>query len=350
LELDYFLTAISSEAGVSGHEHALAELLKKEFGKWADSVETDKIGNLVAFKKGSDNSSSLQILLAAHMDEIGLMVTKIEKEGFLRFTTVGGIDPRTLLGQEVTVHGREQVWGVIGVLPPHINKLWPAKDKVEIEDLLIDTGLQEDALKKVVRIGDVISIKREPLRLLGNNLAGKALDDRAGVAALLVCLKKLNKVKHTSDVFLTMTSQEEVGTRGAVVAGYRLEPDFAVAVDVCHGNFPGAQEHEVSPLGAGPVISIGPNIHPRVEKILEKAAEKHRIPFNVDVFPGPTPTDARAFQISKTGIPTGLVSIPLRYMHTSVEVVNTKDIELAGELLAAFVCSFPDALKEDSYA
>jgi tetrahedral aminopeptidase len=336
LDIKRFLKDITEAPGVSGYEHHVAKIIKAAFCAHADEVRQDKLGNVAFLKKGTGENRP-RVLLAAHMDEIGLMVTKIEEGGFLRFSAVGGIDPRTIVGQEVILYGKEALSGVIGVKPPHLTTAGETEKAHKLEDLHIDVALPEDIVRKRVRPGDLAIIRREMLELAGNSVAAKAFDDRAGVAVLLVCLQELERLQHSADVYAVATVQEEVGVRGAATATYGVVPDIGIAVDVTHGEMPGVPEHETCKLGKGPGITIGPNIHPQIGEALIQTAREYRIPYQLEVYPGPTGTDARAIQVSRGGIPTGLVSIPLRYMHTSVELMDMEDLKQAGRLLAYFI-------------
>jgi tetrahedral aminopeptidase len=336
LDTKRFLKDICEAPGVSGYEHHVAKIVKAAFCAYADEVRQDKLGNVAFLKKGTGENRP-RILLAAHMDEIGLMVTKIEEGGYLRFSSVGGIDPRTIVGQEVILYGKEELYGVIGAKPPHLMQADEQEKGHKLEDLHIDVALPEEKVRKLVRPGDLAVIRREFLNLAGNSVAAKAFDDRAGVVVLLVCLQELERLQHSADVYAVATVQEEVGVRGAATATYGIVPDIGIAVDVTHGEMPGVPEHETCKLGKGPGITIGPNIHPKVVGEIIRVAKEYKIPHQLEVYPGPTGTDARAIQISRGGIPTGLVSIPLRYMHTSVELMDMDDLKQAGRLLALFI-------------
>ncbi len=340
------LKTLSESAGISGYESAIAQEIIDLFHNYTDEIRKDKLGNIIALKKGANQKKALKILLAAHMDEIGFMVSKIDK-GFLRVSPIGGIDTRTVVNQEVIIHGREKTYGVFGSFPPHLSSNDEISKGITLEKLFIDTGLTEEIVKKKISVGDLVSINRDFSQLAGDVVAGKALDDRAGLIALYFCMEELNKIFHDFDVYFVATVQEEVGTRGALVSTFGVNPDIGIAIDVCHGNLPGVPQQETSNLGKGAVITWGPNIHPKIYEKLKQTAEEYNIPFQEDVDPGPTGTDARAIQITKDGIPTGLISIPLRYMHTSVELLNMKDVKSAGRLLAYFIKSLDNSFKEE---
>jgi endoglucanase len=330
------LKKLSEARGVSGYEAEVREMVAEEFGRYADEVQTDKLGNVIALKRGEGEEPRRRIMLAGHMDEIGLMVTKLEK-GFLHFTSVGGFDERTLLGQEVTVHGRKDLVGIIGSRPPHVLPKGEREKTISMDKLFIDVGVGEQELERLVRVGDLVTLRREFTQLQGDLVAGKALDDRTAVAAILVCLEGLASVRHTWDVYAVATVQEEVGLRGAITSAYGLAPDAAIAIDVTFGDQPGVSEAETVEMGKGPAIGFGPNIHPKLHEALVEVAKSQEIPYQVEPVPGRSGTDAWAIQVTREGIPTALLSIPLRYMHTSVETVSLKDVERTGRLMAGFI-------------
>ncbi len=336
LELSTLLTELSQAPGASGFEEEALEVAAGYLRPYVDRIERDPFGNLVAFKKGeAPEEGRKSLALAAHIDEIGAMVTKLEPGGFLRFTSVGGIDPRTLYSLPVIVHGKNRLRGVIGAKPPHLLSQKELEKETRLEDLFIDLGIPEEQVQQQVRVGDYITFDQAAQLLAGGScLAGKALDNRAGVAALVVCARELERVRHQADLYLVATVQEEVGVRGAITAAYGLAPDAAVAVDVTHGEAPGISGGKAFALGSGPVIAMGPNIHPALLQQLKKLAKEYRIPHQLEAVAGPTSTDARAFQIARQGIPSALVSIPLRYMHSVVELLNLEDLLWTGRLLA----------------
>jgi len=348
VEVKQFLQKISTSSGVSGAEDEVAEIISSEFAKYSHKVCRDSLGNVLALKKGYEQAEKpLKVMIAAHMDEIGLMVSKIEEGGFLRVSPIGGIDPRSLLNQEVTVHGRRDFSGVIGAKSPHILEPEEIEKGIKIDKLYIDLGFNEDKVKENVAVGDMITIKREFINLANDWVAGKALDDRAGVAVVLKFMQELQKIKHLADVYAVATVQEEVGVRGALVSAFGVAPQIGIAVDVTHGDMPGVAAYKTSEIGKGTVITTGPNFHPLIYKKLGEIAEEYGIPCQKDTASGPTGTDARALQISREGIATGLVSIPLRYMHTSVETLSFSDIKSSARLLAHFVASLQGDFVEE---
>ncbi|GAB6152211.1 M42 family metallopeptidase [Desulfosporosinus burensis] len=338
-----FLSLLSTASGVSGYEASIASLLMERFTPLTDEVRCDTFGNVYAVKKG--NSKRSKIMLAAHMDEIGLIVKKIDPRGFLSFTSIGGVDQRTLLSQEVLVHGRERIPGIIGSLPPHLLQNPDSDQAVKMEEMAIDVGLSSAKLNEVIQVGDIITLKRELYPLLNHVMAGKSLDDRAGVVVMMVCLEELSRLQHSHDVIAVATTQEEVGLRGALTSAYTLNPDLAVAIDVTHASTPDTKGQVTIDLGKGPAVGLGPNIHPAIYRHFSVNAQEHRLPIQIEPIPGHSGTDAWAIQVTQAGIPTGLISIPLRYMHTSVETLDMQDVLNSGKLLAQFIASLPDDLE-----
>lgn len=334
--------------GLSGYEFMDARAVCEEAMKgMVDEVRNDTFGNAIGFRKGEGEEPRPKVMLAGHMDEIGLMVTKIEDRGFLKFTQVGGVDPRILPGHEVIVYGKRPLTGLIGVKPPHLTPPEEANKAAKMSDLAIDLGLPEAEVKDLVKVGDVVTFKRQVTELMGDALSGKSMDDRAGVAVILVALSELAKYKVRADVYAVATTQEEVGLKGAITSAYGIRPDIGIAIDVCHAETPGVPEWRTSAMGKGPALALGANIHPKVYAGLEKAAGELGIPIQVEPSPAATGTDAWGIQMVAEGVATGLISIPLRYMHTSVETLSVGDVEKAGRLLAKFIAAVDSAFVKE---
>lgn len=346
MENKEFIQLLSEASGVSGHENEVSLFIQKAFEPYCDEVKVDLLGNIIAVKRGAEASNG-KIMLAAHMDEIGLMVKDIDKNGFVRFTNIGGVDQRTLPCQEVIIHGKEKIYGIIGVKPPHLTDDEERSKALKMEELMIDTGYSKEDLEKLITIGDVITMKRSVTVLKNDWLSGKAFDDRAGVAVLYACMKELQHMNHQMEVYFTATVQEEVGTRGATTSTYSIEPDIGIAIDVGFGRTPELKQFDTIELEKGPAITLGPNIHPQVFNGLKSTAKSNYIDYQVEVAPGSSGTDAWPMQVSRAGVATGVLSIPLRYMHTSVETLSLSDIEKTGKLLAAFIVGLNDKKMEE---
>ena len=334
--------------GLSGYEGPVQERVRAEWEPLTDDIRVGRIGSLYATKLGSGKDPRRGVMLAAHMDAIGLMVSELVDE-FIRITSIGGIDARVLPGQSVIVHGRRDLSGIVVQPPPHALPENLRSNPIALNYLLVDVGLPNIA--NLVRPGDLISFAQAPLELGDDVLAGHSLDNRASLVAITECLSELSRRDHEWDVLAVATVQEEETYGGAYAAGFELNPSVAIAVDVTFARGPGLPEHKTFPLGKGPTNGWGPNIHPGVYSALEQAAKQVEIPLVREVIPARGGTDAFALQIAGEGIPTGLVSIPLKYMHTPVEIVSLKDIRRAGRLLAEFVAGldteFVDGLSWD---
>jgi putative aminopeptidase FrvX len=338
-----FLKSIISVAGLSGFETPVADLIEKQWTSLADQVSRSRLGSVHALKAGSGSAglSRSSVLIAAHMDAVGLMVSRIA-DGFLHITEIGGIDPRVLPGTPVTVHAsktNEELYGVVVMPPANLLPEGKGSDVIGLPYLLVDTGLTPAEVKKRVQIGDRISFATQPVEMAGELLSGHSLDNRASIAALTICLEELKNKSHVWDLWTVASIQEEITAAGALTSAFQLRPTIAIALDMTYGSGPGASGYETFPLGKGLTIGIGPNIHPFLYKRMKEVAQRVEIPVKDEPMPEYSLTDADFMQLTAEGIPTLIVSIPERYMHTPVEVVALKDIQRAGRLLAEFVAS-----------
>lgn len=328
------LKMLSDAGGISGFEYTVAPKVESLLQQYCDEVICDKCGNVIG-KIFCDKEDAPTVLIEAHMDGIGLMVKDITDRGFITFVPIGGIDPRILPSSEVVVCGKQELFGVIGAKPPHLQSAEDAEKAPKISDMAIDVGMCAEDVKKIVTVGDMIYFKTEAVKLpCGNGFSGKYLDDRAGIVSLLICLAHLKGKRLPFHLAVLCAVQEEVGLRGAKMGAHSIFPSVAMVVDVCHGNTPDSGSESVFKPGSGTVLSMGPNIHPKLATLAKKVAEEKDIPFSVDVDGGDTGTDAWAIQVAKTGVATMLLSIPLRYMHTTVETLSFDDVTATGELLA----------------
>lgn len=340
-----FLKQLISLPGLSAYETPVREVIAEAWQPLVDELEVSRMGSLHGLKRGSAENPN-RILLAAHMDAIGLMVTGIAPGGFLRFTRVGGVDPRILPGTPVTVHAAASGAELPAVVVQPPDFLLPASQRgkpVSMSYLLVDTGLEPEVVSEQVRPGDLISFATQPVELAGDTLAGHSLDNRASVAAVTACLQELRGINHAWDVYAVATTQEEVSLGGAFTSTYALRPQLAVAIDVTFAKGPGANDYRAHPFGKGVTFAWGPDTHPRLFDEFRDLAEQLDLPFSVEVYPARSGTDAMGISIAGEGVPTMVVSIPLRYMHTPVEVVAVKDVTRAGHLLAQFIANLtPD--------
>ncbi|MBC8535671.1 M42 family metallopeptidase [Feifania hominis] len=330
------LFELSACYGVSGRENEAGEYIREKLSFYLDEVTLDRSGNVVGFRRcGRENAKCL--MLDAHLDEIGMMVTEITEDGFLHFENIAGVDSRILLANEVVVHGRERLYGIVSCKPPHMNTPEERKKTVQVADLVVDIGLPVERVRELVSVGDVISLRRTSVELRNGRVAGKSFDDRAGTAAILYCLDKLRETQLPFDLAVLISTQEETGMRGAKTGTYLIDPDEAIAIDVSHAYTPDAKKEETARLGEGPMVGIAPILDRAISKKLISLAEKEDIPYQVEVMGGSTGTNAYAIQISRSGVRTGLLSIPMTYMHTCIETIVLDDLKNTGELLCAYV-------------
>ncbi|MFN7210663.1 MAG: M20/M25/M40 family metallo-hydrolase [Aggregatilineales bacterium] len=277
-------------------------------------------------------------MLCAHMDEIGMIVSHFEG-AFLRVSNLGGIDSRAIVGKPVLVHTREGALpGVVGARPPSLLSEAEQERYPALDELYVDLGLSAEEVGRRVRVGDIITLDLPLIELQERRVAGKALDNRACVAVVTVCLEALQRLKHTWDVLAVASVQEEVGLHGARAEAHRLNPDLAIALDVTFAPQPGVPSPAFE-LGGGAPLALGANFHPALFEALKKTAERLELPAPIEPTPMASGTDAWAIQISRDGIPTALLGIPTRNMHTSVETVDLRDIERCGRLIAEFIAS-----------
>lgn len=324
--------SLAAADGTSGDEGKAIKVCEKILSEYME-VHTDRIGSLV----GTMGEGSLKILLDAHIDRIGLVVREIDEQGFLLVSSVGGVDPRVLVGAEVTVMGKEELRGVICSTPPHLLTKADREKGVEVKKLAIDIGLSKEEAEKKVSIGDRILVGSKQLTLLDNKISCAALDDRCGVAALILAIQKLSGKLKNCTVALQLSSQEEVGGSGAKTAAYTADSDIAIVVDVGFGSDPYCEKHETNELSKGPSIGISPTLDRKLMLELVSVAKKNSIPYQHDVMSGRTGTNADGINISRSGVKTALLSIPLRHMHTAVEVIDVRDVEYTADLIAAYI-------------
>lgn len=331
------LKKLSETSGVSGFESAIGKILKTEIAPFVDEVNEDVMGNMIAHKKGA-GKNPLKVMIAAHMDEIGYMVTHIDDNGFLRLDKLGGVYVPAQMARQIVINGKKQIPGLIGARPLSAMSDEAKKKVPEMEEIFADTGLPVAEVKELVEIGTPVTIREECLRI-GELVTGKAMDDRVGVYCLIEAAKKLKKTAF--DIYFVGTVQEEVGYRGAVTCAYALNPDIGIALDVTHaGDIPGVPNYkQVAKLGAGTAIKLkDSNIltHPKLLAALRALGDRKKIPYQLEVLPSGG-TDSGAIQRHRSGAIAGTLSVPTRYVHSTVETCHVNDIQATVDLLATFL-------------
>lgn len=334
-----FLKRILASPSPSGYEQPVQRLWREYAGAFTGDVNTDTHGNTT----GVINRGGVpRVMFAGHCDELGFLIRYIDDKGFLSFGPIGGFDEPIIPGRRVTIHTvKGPVHGVIGKTPIHLIKTEDRKKGAEINDLWIDIGVKDrQEAEEAVSIGDPVTFMYDLLELRKDICVARGFDDRIGSFIVAEVLRELSESKAlTAEVHCVSTVQEEIGIRGAHTSAYAIDPRVGIATDVTFAtDQPGVEKKQVGDirLGCGPVIARGPNINPRVFDLLVETAKAHDIPYQVEGIPRATGTDANAIQLARAGVAAGLVSIPLRYMHTPVETLCLGDVEYAIKLMAAF--------------
>ena len=335
LELKNVIFDLSSADGVSGEESCAAQYALKYLKNYTDDCFI-KNGNVIG-NFGNRKNGTPHILIDAHIDQVGLIVTNIYESGFIGFSNVGGIDRRLLPAQQVCIHGKKKLAGVVCSTPPHLSG---SDNKInKIEDFYIDTGMSFEAVSNIVEPGDRITFASMPKELLNDRITGPALDDRSGVASILYALELLRNQKYECSFSVTFSAQEELGERGAKIAAFDIDPDIALAVDVSFAYCLGDREYECGKMGQGPMIGISPSLSREISDKLIEISKNENIPYQLEVMNGLTSTNADQFSVNRTGCKACTVSIPLKYMHTPSEIIQIDDVENPGRLIAAYIRS-----------
>ncbi len=337
------LKKLSEIAGPSGFENRIREAIIQEIKSDVDSISTDNMGNLIAFRKGT---SDKKLMIAAHMDEIGFIVTHIDENGFLKFTTLGGFDPKTLTAQRVIVHGEKDIIGVMGAKPIHVMTPEEREKKVTVKDFFIDLGMEKKDVEKIVEIGTPISRERECITM-GDCVNGKSLDNRIAVYILIDTIKQLKDKKLPFDTYFTFTVQEEVGLRGAQVAALNIQPNVAIALDTTIAyDVPGSiPQEQITKLGAGPGIKIMDSsviCNTKLVAFMKSIAEKNKIPYQAEIMQGGGTDTCMLQKMVAGGAIAGAISIPTRHLHQVIESVHKKDVDNSTKLLTCVVESIKE--------
>ncbi|MFZ4812961.1 MAG: M20/M25/M40 family metallo-hydrolase [Phototrophicaceae bacterium] len=338
-ELKSHLKTLVESHAPSGYESPIQAVVREAWTPFVSDFQQDGLGSLIGIKRATHPPvTPRRIMLAAHVDEIGMIVRDVI-DGFILFNGLHGVDNRVMPAQSVRVHGRESLRGIVATKPPHLLTEAEKRKYPDWDHLMIDVGLPAARVAELVRVGDIITVDVPMVELLGRKLAAKAFDNRASVAAVTHALFLLQSMTHTWDVYAAATTQEEVGLRGAATAAHHIAPDIAIALDVTFGTQPGNNGSDTYELGSGATLSMGPNFHPKLFAAIKQSAQALEMTISEEVLTGNSGTDAWAIQVAQVGIPTALIGIPLRNMHSPVETLDLRDIERAGRLLAHFIAT-----------
>lgn len=335
MDLKSTLLKLCEAHGVSGRENEVAKLLKTMLLSYSDNIFLNPLGSVIA-KISEASDGYPEVLLEAHLDQVGLVVTSITDEGFLTVANCGGVDVGLLISQEVIVCGKENIHGIVCSIPPHLKKT-KNKTPLTMNDIYIDVGMPKSEVQKIIDVGSVVAYNYKPVCLAENRISVKSLDNRAGVMAVLLALEKLKKFDYKCGLSVVFSSMEETSGKGATTGGYFVNPDLAICVDVSFAQTIDCPKNKCGNMGKGPMIGISPTLDFNLSSKLQNVAKKEKIPYQLEVMGGATSTDADKICVSRNGVITGLCSIPLKYMHSPVEVVDLDDIENTANLLANFV-------------
>jgi endoglucanase len=333
------LKKLSETPGVSGYEEPVRKIVNDELEKIMDEVKTDKLGNVIGFKKARKEGQGepIKVMVAAHMDEIGFLVRYIDKDGFLRITPLGGFDSRTLIAQRVIVHGKRDIKGIIPLPKPMFLPEENDKNYRDLKDLYIDVGMDKEEVAKYVKVGDIVSLDQNFMKLNEQVVTSRNFDDRMGVFVMIEALKRLEDCY--ADIYAVGTVQEELGLRGGTVASFSVEPDIGIAIDGSLAyDFPNVKDEDKHCfLGGGTGIYIVDNrtlSDKKIVNFLKYLAEENNIRYQLNIGGG---TDAAAMQRNKTGTLVCTIGAPIRNMHSTVQLCHLGDIEYTVELLKVFL-------------
>ncbi len=336
------LKKLCEAPGISGYENQITDIVEEELRSVCDKMKIDRLGNIIGLKEATEKEEGVErkkVMLAAHMDQIGFIVKSVDKNGFIRFATVGGFDPKTLVAQRVIVHGKKRVVGVIGSKPIHVLEKEEINKAPLMKEFFIDVGLEKIEVDKIIQAGDAITFDQNFVQMNDKVVTSLALDNRVGVYILLEAMRRVKN--HKVDIYAVATSQEEVGLRGATTSSYSIAPDFGIALDVTVAmDTPGIKEEEKGcAMGQGAAIAVMNSsiiAHRGLYLFLKELAEKYDIKYQMDVMERGG-TDAGSIQKSRSGVITGGISVPSRYIHSVVEMCHIDDIEANIALLVSFL-------------
>lgn len=335
MDLKKKVMSLADAVGVSGDENSAAEFALGYLKEFTDDCYIKN--NSVFGNFGTREQGKTHVLIDAHIDQIGFVVTYITDDGFLKISNCGGIDRRLLLAQQVVVLGKEKIKGVICSIPPHLEKSGDDGKVPEFSDISIDVGMTKEQAEKVISLGDKVVFSQHSAELIGDRITGAALDDRCGVACLLRAAELLKNEKLNCSYTLMFSSQEEIGERGAKIGVYDIAPDIAIAVDVSFALTSDDSELKCGKMGGGCMIGFSPVLDRELSKAMVSAAEKNSLPFQREIMNEETGTNADRFSVNCGGVKAVTLSIPLKYMHTPVEVISLADVENTAQLIAAYI-------------
>jgi endoglucanase len=328
-----FMLELLEKKSVSGYEADIAELVRQKFQETMGNASVDDFYNVCA----TYGEGSPVIYMSAHIDEIGLMVTSVEDDGFLGFCSVGGVDPRILMAQEVTVNTESgPLFGVIGAKPPHVLSPDEVKKSPKMDELFIDIGFDGETAKQKVMVGDTVTFIAPPIKLLHKKISSKSLDDRMGIVILLEAYEYIRKKGFKGKTVFCASTQEEIGAKGARVSAFRENPDIAVAIDVTHAKTPDSKDSESFSMDKV-CIGLGPFCDRELAKLMQKAADNAGVSTELDISGRWTGTDGDELQTVRSGVPIAVLEVPLKYMHTTVETLAYKTVKKAGKMLGEFL-------------
>jgi len=335
-EIKSILQQLTSVPALSGYESRLHETLNALWQPYLDQTSISRVGSYHALRYGKAAEPRPRLILTGHMDTIGLMVNRIQ-DGFLRLTAIGGIDARLLPGQMVTVHGKREIPAMIVQPPPFLLPKEFQTNPVPLQHLWADCGLSADQARQQIQIGDLVTFDQAFLELNNDIVASPGLDNRASLAALTVCIQELTKHQPLWDSWFVASVQEEETQVGALSSAFQIQPHLAIVIDVTFANSPGSPPHKTYPLGKGITLGWGAAVHPYLYNSFKDLADQLEIPYKLEPMPRRSGTDADSLQTVAQGIPTMVIGIPLRYMHSAVEMVSLKDIQRVARLMVEFI-------------
>ena len=331
MNTEMILKELADCHSVSGFEYEFCQRLKEMMSPFCDEVRLNHFNSVICHRK-SKKENSRKLMIEAHLDQIGLMVKEVDEMGHIKFLTVGGIDKRILPGAEVYINGKERVYGVIGSKPPHLKESADKEKMPDVSELLIDTGYSKEEIEKRVSVGDSVVLKSSLDKMAGGNFCSLALDNRAGITAVIA--SAMETADTDMDIYYVFSSEEELGLHGAYSSAREIKPDLAIVVDVTHGMTNDSKDDAgVFRLGSGAIICKGPGINGELTDKIIETAEKNNIKYDIEVVSGHSGTNAWAVQKAYGSCKTALISIPLKYMHTSVEMINIADVDAVSRLL-----------------